>query len=560
MAKQSLGYLSYFQDIVSGKINACKKMKLVSERILKDLANKNSQWKYDAEEAANHIEFIEAFCNQPVGRLKPLVLEPFQKAILATAYGFVDSDGNRKYQEVLIVIGRKNGKTTLCAAICFDLLLNTEEYSPEIYNAATSKDQSNKCFNACLTMLETSKSLKKHARKRVSDIFCDANRGFIKSLASNTNALDGLDVQGAVIDELAAHKNRDVYDLIIQAIGSRDNPLVFEITTNGFVREGIFDSQYKAATKWLNGESEDEGFIPFIYELDEDSEWEDESCWVKANPGLGSIKKLSYQKRMIAKVKDDPSFLATVLTKDFNRKANDSSAWLNWSEIENKELFDLKKGDFSYGIGGIDAADSVDLSAACVILMRKDDPKMYKISMYWIPQTVLDQQTTDGNRRERDSVPYTEWVKRGLMRTFPGNKVDKRVFLEWFIEIQKEFGIYYHAIGYDKWHMTDDSIRTSFEQFLGEDNFEEVIQGAKTMSDPMKDFRADLEAGLVVNNTNPVDNWCRANGAIRTDINGNIQLDKKNNDPRNRIDGLVAELNAYIVLKRRWESYSSIIK
>ena len=310
-----------------------------------------SRWHFSELKAQRHVGFIERFCRQPAGHLgAPLTLQPFQRAILSYVFGVVDLDGNRKVQEVLWIIGRKNGKTTLCAAVELDLLLNDDEGAPEIYNVATKREQAMKGFTAAYNMTLKSPALARHVRKRVGDLYCPDNLGKIQALASNTNTGDGLDVSGAIIDELAAIKNRDLYDLTKQGMSARDNPLLFCITTNGFVREGIFDSQYEYACKWLDGllDGEDaERFFAAIYELDDRSEWDDEGAWSKANPGLGTIKRIDALRANVAKARNDPSYLPTVLVKDFDLVENQATAWLSYDELHNPATFDIDKMGFT---------------------------------------------------------------------------------------------------------------------------------------------------------------------------------------------------------------------
>ena len=551
--------LDYFGAVESGRIVACEKMQKTAAIVLSDMTAKGGRWRFNEKEAHRHVSFIETFCKLPAGNLgAPFTLEPFQRAQIAYVFGMVDEHGERKIQEVLEIEGRKNGKTSKAAAISIDLLVNDREGAPHVYFAATKKDQADIGFNAAMRMIRKSLMLKNEIRKRVSDLYFAQNMGIIKSLASNTGTLDGLDVSGAIIDELSAHRNRDVYDLIKQGMAARSKPLLWVITTNGFVRECIFDDQYRYAANWLDGKIDNERFIPFIYELDDKTEWTDEECWVKANPGIDTIKSRDYLRGNVQKAKDDPAFLPTVLTKDFNMKENASNLWLTWDEIENPMRYEFGDMGFVYGIGGIDAADSVDLSAACVLCMRPGDDHIYKRSMYWLPETVLDEQTTDGNRRERDIVPYGEWVRRGYMRTAPGNKVDKRVFLEWFQELQEEYGLYFSAIGYDPWHI-DDTNKHNFEQWLGPGNFVSIRQGPYTLSQPMKSLKVDYKAHRIVDDMNPVDIWCRSNVAIKVDANANIQPDK-GKGAIGRIDGFAAELDAYCVLVDRYDEYQSMIQ
>lgn len=549
----------YFGGILDNKVVACDKMKRVSFMLMEDFQNPK-EFHYDHDIANKHTDFIETFCKLPSGKLgQPLKLELFQKARFQAIYGMVDDNDLRQYNEVLIVEGRKNGKTTETAAVELDLLINDNEGSPQIYNLATMLEQAKLGFNAAHKMVKQSPMLSKHIKKRMNDLYFPLNFGFIKAMASNTNSLDGLDVHAAVIDELAAIKNRDIYDLVKQAMGARLQPLLFSITTNGFVRDGIFDSQYEYATNLLyNKLSEpNKRFLPFIHELDDRNEWDNEEAWEKANPGIDTIKSREYLRQMVQKAKDDPSFKPTVMVKDFNVKENAASTWLAWDEIENKESFEFGEMGFRYGIGGFDAADTTDLNAAKVLCMKPDDDKIYTKSMYWMPEDVLNQMSQDGNRKERDSVPYLLWERQGLLRTYPGNKVDKRVFLDWFKELRDEEDLYILYIGYDPWHI-DDSLLRDFKAEFGPNTMIPVRQGVATMSGPLKELKADLKAHRIVHNSNPIDMWTMANAEVKADINANIQL-VKGLDNRKRIDGLIALACGYIVLKDKYDEYINVI-
>ena len=544
----------YFSGIGDGRIIACEKMKRIADTLMEKYLNPG-EFHFDLESANRHIEFIERFCKLPTGKLgQSLRLELFQKARLQSIFGFVDDNNLRQYNEVLIIEGRKNGKTTETAAIELDMLMNDKEGAPQIYNVATMLDQARLGFNAANKMRMQSPLLKKHIRKRAADLYCAMNMGFIKALASNTNSLDGLDTHCGVIDELAAIKNRDIYDLVKQSMGAREQPLLFCITTNGFVREGIFDSQYQYASDVLFDRARNNRFLPFIYELDHIDEWDREECWIKANPGLGTVKSIDYLRQMVQKAKDDESFKPTVLVKDFNLKQTSEAAWLRFEDFENTATF---TGPFRYGIGGLDAADSVDLAAAKVLCMRRDDPNIYVRQMYWMPQAVLDRQEETGNRRERDNVPYQLWKDKGLLRTVPGNKVDKRVMLDWFCELRDQEDIYVLYIGYDPWHI-DDSLLREFQSEFGEKAMIPVRQGVITLSQPMKDLKADLQAKLIVYNDHPIDKWCFFNTVVKTDVNGNIQP-VKGMDTRNRIDGTLALIDGYKVLQDKMGELQSLI-
>ena len=543
----------YFGGVVDGKIVACEKLKAIANILLEQYVNPQ-EFHFDYDIAKRHTDFVEKFCKQPSGDIgQPLKLELFQKARMQALFGFVDDNNLRQYNECLIIEGRKNGKTTETASVEIDLLVNDREGSPQIYNIATMLEQAKLGFNAAYKMVKQSPNLSKHIKKRVADLYFANNFGFIKALASNSNSLDGLDAHGAVIDELSAIKNRDIYDLIKQAMSARRQPLLFCITTNGFVREGIFDAQYDYAKSILEGKAENKRFLPFIYELDDPKEWDDENCWIKANPGIDTIKSRRYLREMVQKAKDDPTFKPTVMVKDFNIPQTSAAAWLRYEDLNNEESFDIR---FDYGIGGFDAADTTDLNSAKVICARPDDDKIYVRSMYWIPQSVIDEQNKAGDRKERDSVPYSLWIDQGYMRTCPGNKCDKRIFLEWFKEIREEEDLYIPFIGYDPWHISDELLR-EFKSEFGANSMIPIRQGVITLSEPMKNLAADFKAHRIIYNNNPIDKWCFYNTEVRTDVNGNIQP-VKGLDSRKRIDGTVSLLCAYTVLQNNRDKYVNL--
>ena len=554
--------VSYMKAVLSGEIVACQKIVKLCETMLPRVeSGKYKCWHYDPKLASKPVRFIERFCCQPEGKMGThLVLEPFQLFVLEVLFGFVDDNGYRQFQELFWVVGRKNGKTSISAALGLFMLMKDGEFAPQCYSAATSKDQASLLYGSMLRMKAQSPQLAKRLRKgtipaRDADgLIYDANEGYFTPLSSQTRNLDGLNVHFAAIDEVAAITNRDVYDLIKQATPSRDQPMVVEITTNGFERDNFFDHQYDYASRILVGKATDDTMLPVVYELDERGEWTDESKWIKANPGLGPIKKVEALRGYVNKAKQDPSFLPTVLTKDFNLPENKASAWLRFEEAVNEEEFDWREKKFRYCVVGYDASDSIDLTAAQALMMVPGDEHLYEMSMYWIPEEALSKHERSGLRKSRDNVPYRKWVDMGLVRVVPGNKIDHRVIFEWMNELRDDYDVYPFALGYDPWHLTDDSWQDMARSFVGKNRLEPIRFGAKTLSAPMKQIRADYEANRIVDNHNPVNEWNRMNVSVQIDRNDNW-LPCKGKGPQGRIDGFAAELCAYIALQRHRDEY-----
>lgn len=568
MAARKSDLEKYCQKVVDEKIVACVKTRKMCAIMLDRIHNGYKQWHFDIDKAERPVKFIETFCKIPSGRLgQPMKLEPFQKAWIESIFGFVDDDGIRQYQEVLIMVARKNGKTSLVAALELYMLVADGEGSPQIYNTATNLDQATLGFNAAYKMVRQSGEIAAHVKKRTDQLYCDMSFGYIKPLASNTGTLDGLDVHCGVLDEIHAMKDRDIYDLLKQGTAARVQPLIIQITTNGFVRGAIFDDQYNYAAKLLDGDVEDDRFLPWIYELDERDEWKVEKAWGKANPGLGTIKSKDYLRNSVKKAKQDKSYKPTVMTKDFNMPENAAVAWLDYTEAINTTYYygtengkpRFKDLGFRYGICGFDASDSVDLTCAQMLMMRPDDEHIYERSMYWIPEDVMLASYESGDRKGRDGVPYEQWIARGLLRTVPGNKIDKRVLVDWLQELREEDDLYCYALGFDPWHMTEDYLQAELESYVGKSRVVRVRQGSKTLSQPMKMLRAEYQKNLIVDNHNPINEWCRMNVQIRADVNDNIQPVKKSNDPRNRIDGFAAEIDAYVTLLQFKDDYMANI-
>ena len=556
----------YIKGVLSGKIVASKKVhdlcKIMDERI----KHGYKKWRYDRDKATHPEKFIEQFCYIPSGKIgQKFKLELYQKFIINLIFGFVDADGTRQINESLIIMARKNGKTSLVAAIQQYMLVADGEGAPQIYSIAVSESQASLCYGAAPKMMRQSPTLKKRERtgtipeRKQSGIIHERNYGYITTLTGTPKSLDGLDTYCAVCDEIAAWKDRAPYDLIFQSISARTQPLILEITTSGFVRNSIYDSQYEYAEGWLNGEVQNDHFLPIIWELDSRTEdWTDESCWIKANPGLGAVKSLEYMRSSVQKAKQDPSYLPTVLTKDFNIPQNEAAAWLTWEECGSDECIDWSEAGFDYGIVGFDASDSIDLTAATMLCMRKDDEKIYARHMYWIPSAQLEAYENGNAQRGRDGVPYRLWEAQGLLRVVPGNNVPKNVLNDWIVELRDEMDIYTFAAGVDPWHM-DDSTMQQLEYLVGKTRVERVRQGAQTLSDPMKRLRAEYKSKNIIDNNNPIQRWCRMNVAIKRDVNDNIQPVKKGLVPEKRIDGFMSELIAYVILLKREEEYKSYI-
>ena len=548
--------VEYYEKITSGEIKVSRKVRRVYKKLVDDIRNPNGEWEYNPKKANHAIEFIENFCKHSKGKAggKPFILELWQKALIAAIFGFVHKiDGTRKYREVMLIVARKNGKSTLGSAIALYMLVADGEPGPEVVSAATKKDQAKIIWSEAKRMVKKSPALNKRIRTLVAELVSDFNDGSFKPLSSDSNTLDGLNVHCGLIDELHAIEDKNLYDVIVDGTSAREQPLIVIVSTAGTVREGIFDIKYDEAERIINGYDDPDGYkdervLPIIYELDRREEWTDPECWQKANPGLGTVKKIDELARKVKKAQENPLLVKNLLTKDFNVRETTTQAWLTFEQIDNQETFDISVLRPRYGIGGADLSSTTDLTAACVLFMIPGSDKIYFDHMYWLPEELLEK------RAKEDKIPYDVWRDLGLLRTTPGNSVHPKYVTQWFVEVMREKDIYLSWVGYDSWSAKYwvEEMENTFGKIMIP-----VIQGKKTLSGPMKKLGADLESKKIVYNNNPITKWCLTNTSIDMDKNGNIQPVKSNS--RRRIDGLAAMLNAYVVLQEKYNEYLSII-
>lgn len=390
---------------------------------------------------------------------------------------------------------------------------------------------------------------------RVSTIRCGFNEGIFEPLGSDSEKLDGLNVHGALIDELHAIKDKNLYDVIVDGMTAREQPLCIITTTAGTVRDNIFDLKYEECERIINGYGDAEGYhddtiLPIVYELDSRDEWTNPDMWEKANPGLGSIKNKQMLAQKVHQAQNNPLLVKNLLCKDFNVRETGGESFFTFEQLNNEQRFDSKELKPRYGIGGFDLSDTTDLTCATMLFMVPGDDHIYVKQRYWIPEELFDK------RVREDNVPYDIWYQKGLIQKSPGFRNDFRLISEWFKKLQEEEDIYLFKCGYDRWSAA--YLVKDMEAIFGEQAMVPIAQGKKTLSAPMKNLAADLTAKKIVYNNNPILKWCMTNVAVDVDRNDNIQPCKTSN-PRKRIDGFASLLDAYTVLENCKDDYLQLI-
>ena len=552
-------WMSFYQN--GGTTFASVKIFKLYKKLIADLQKTDGDFYFDENRARHPIEFIEKYCHPSKGKQanKPLQLMLWQKAMIESIFGFVDIEGNRKYRRVFLLIGRKNGKSAIASAIGLYMMIADNENGSQILATAAKKDQAKIIWQEAKLMVKKSPMLRKMIKARVADMIADFNDADFKPLASDSDSLDGLNAHCSLMDEIHSWKGRGgrpLYDVIVDSMTAREQPLILITTTSGTTREDIFDELREEMGDVINGWDNPEGYqdertIPFMYELDDPEEWRDEEKWIKANPGIGVIKKFQSLKEKVDLAKQNQRMIRNMLCKEFNINESDTDAWLSFSDFNNESVFDLTSLKPRYFIGGIDLSATTDLTCATAIFGMRDQPnKLYVLQQYFMPSDLFDERMKD------DRIPYDKWKDQGIIQLSGDSKVDYKDITKWFTMLQMEHDIYPFKIGYDAWSSgyLIDELKNTFGPAVPE----AIYQGFKSLSSPMKALGAELSSKNINYNNNGLLKWCISNTRVKIDENANIKPVKGTN-PRKRIDGLASLLDAYATYERYLEEYLGLV-
>lgn len=529
----------FAEDVTGGRVVTGKLVRLACERHLKDLDRQGTgEFPYMFEPArAERVFAFYGFCRHVKGKLagKPIILEPWQKFILGSLFGWVHKDtGLRRFRKAYVQVGRKNGKSTLLSGLGLYMLMVDGEWGAEVYATATKADQARIVYDAARTMAIRSPDLLKRLEPgRARTVFPETESVFMP-LSKDTKSLDGLNPHLGIIDEYHAHQTSEMYDVIVSGMGQRAQPLLFIITTAGFDLSSPCYEEYTYCVKLLNQVLENEEYFAYIAQLDPEDNPQDESVWIKANPLLATTEEgMNYLRGELRAALDVPSKMRNFLTKNMNiwvdQKEDGYMPMDKWKAARG-EIPDLR-GRPCYV--GVDLSAKIDLTSVA-FEFPLEDGRYAVLSHSFMPEETL------ALKRKTDKVPYDAWVRQGYITETPGAVVDYQFVRQYIKDQAAENGWDIQEICVDPWNATQ------FAQDMMADGFRvvEIIQGIRTLSEPTKDFREKVMAGLVVHDGNPVLTWAMDNTRERQDHNGNIMLDKKK--ARQRIDPAAAVLNAHV--------------
>ena len=552
--------LEYWREIENGLV-VCEKIRKTYKKLVDDLSIQDGEFFYSPQRANHVLEFIENFCHHSKGKMggKPVRLELWEKALLAAIFGFIDADGNRKYREAVLIVAKKNGKSLIASCVGLYLQAADGEPGPEVYAVATKRDQAKIIWSEAKRMRNKSPALRKRIRALVAELVSDFNDGVFKPLASDVDTLDGLNVHGALMDEFHQWKNgRALYDIIADGVAAREQALILETSTAGTIREDFYDEKYAEAQKVIDNYAvpdgyRDDRFIAFVYELDKREEWTDPACWIKANPGLGTIKNLDTLRRKVDNAKKNPGRIKNVLCKEFNIRETSTEAWLPFEACVNETLFDMEYVRDTYAIGGCDLSATTDLTCATLLIQKPNDLNYYVLQKYFLPENRVEE-VEENSKREAD---YQRWSDQGWLTICPGSRVDYRAVTQWFVDMRDQYQITPLWIAYDRalsGYWLEEMTAAGFQM-------EDTPQGAKTWTYPMKRLGGLLEEHLVVYNNNPMLRWCLVNTKKKSlNENGIESIQPVKEKASKRIDGMVSLLNAFTGYYKHEDDYSRYVR
>ncbi|MGN1167213.1 MAG: terminase large subunit [Lachnospiraceae bacterium] len=552
--------VQYYTEIKEGRIIAGQELITCLENLIRDL--KNPKYVYDLKAGHLQIDFIEKFCKQTRSPFfgKPLKLELWEKAFIEVLYSFKRADtGFRRFTKAILLIGRKNGKSTLCAALAFAQLMVGAGGS-DIICSSNDDSQAGIIFEEIANMREAFDPKGKRTHKNLQGIFNKKRKSTVKKMSEKTQNKEGRNIDFAILDESHEMKDNRIAKPIEQSQSTKDEPLFINISTEGFVNDGYLDNELIDARKILNGEIEDEdtdSVLVWLYTQDSEEEiWtvtdEDikagRTAWHKSNPNLGVTKKYSYLKKELAKAKRSQKDRVYTLAKDFNIKQNNAAAWLMREDYDYECGFNLEDFSGSLCLGAADLAITTDLCCVRAMMMKPGDPVKYSISQYFIPEGKIERMPQD------EQAQFRQWVADGYITQHPGNEVKLDQVADWFLHLLKKYKIKLYKGGYD------DRFAKEFLRRMDDigwspgiketDTWERIDQTRIALTNPMNLLEADLKDRLFYYNNNPVDKYCFGNVALDMDKDGLIKPTKVQDIKTRHIDGAAAAIDLYAIYQR----------
>ena len=549
--------LEYHARIETGEIIVGRELWQELNNLKEDILT--DAYIYDTKDALLRMDFMEncvRLTKSPFYN-KPMVLMLWQKAFIEAVYSFKMSDTTlRRFKKVILLIARKNTKSETCSALGLSEFFLGNSGS-DIVCSSNDDNQASLIYDAIDTMRMLIDPEDLDTKRNQRYILNKVNNTKIFKLSDRTRNKEGRNIDVAFLDESHEMKDNIIAKSVEQSQSLKDEPLFINLTTEGFVVDGYLDEELKRARAIINGEDDGiaaERTLPWLYSQDSEQEvWQNRASWVKSNPSLGIVKKWSYLDEQIDLAKSSKGDRIFVLCKDFNIKQNSAQSWLNIEDYDYKAVYNLEDFRGCIALGAVDLSETTDLTCAKVLLMRPNDNTKYIHTMYFIPESKLE----DSDDRNA-GAKYSEWARAGLLTVTEGNDIDLSRVADWFYSLYKEYNIKLWKCGYDQKFAKDFLNRMEFygwSKASGE--MVMILQNAQTLSNAIKLLEADLSHQLVNYNDNEVDKWCLKNSCLKVNDLGQCLIVKA--EPSKRIDGAVCKAILYETYRQNRTEFKQMI-
>jgi len=489
---------------------------------------------FDEDEAKRAVEFCAKFLTHVKGEWagSPLELATWESDFVRQLFGWKrTSDNTRKYRKALLFIGRKNGKTTLGAAIALFLLFADKEPGAEIYSVAADRDQAAIMYEAARGMVENNAELNRRCEIYRRAIVVPSTASAYHVLSADAPTKHGKNSHGVLFDELHAQPNRELYDVMKTSQGSRRQPLFLMFTTAGFDRQSVCFEEYQYAKQVRDGLIQDDTYLPMIYEVGESADWKDEKVWKLANPGLGTSPKLEFLQEECRRASESAAYQNTFRRLYLNQWTEQDTRWIDIAKWDAcNETFDPEEMRGRRCFIALDLATTTDIAAEAICFPPRDNGSWAFLWRFWVPSENVHK------RSVRDRVPYDVWIRSGLIEVTQGNIIDYDIIRQRVLEDVQLYDV--QEVVYDRWGATQ-----LITQLQGDGlTCVPFGQGFASMSAPTKEFEKLIIGKLIMHNGNQVARWMMGNVSVRQDPAGNLKPDKSKSSEK--IDGIVAAIMA----------------
>ena len=535
----------YAFDIHSGKIPANEYIKLAIKRFADDFIKPDFEFYFCAKTANRYISFFTLLkLTKGVGAGSSFRLEPWQQFIIGNTFGWLHKETKkRRFKEAYVEIPKKNGKTTLAAAVGLIGLFWDNEPRPDIYAAAYTKDQAKICMKEALSLANSNPALKARIKKLVNNIEHKENGGVFEAVSNEAKNTEGKNALFVLFDEYHVHKNDDTKSSLRSGMASREQPLFFTITTAGDNRLSPCYVYRNQCINILMKNIVRENVLVMIYGIDEKDDWKDPANWQKANPNWGVSVNPDFLKTEFEGALQSGRAEVEFKTKHLNKWVDSADTWIpheRWEATARKDIFEnIPENAICYG--GIDLASISDVTAFSIFFPKQEGLEMpfFKRFMFVPEEAVINS--------KRTAVDYQEWVQKGYLIQTAGKRLNYDVVEDFVKEMYQKFDMQF--VGIDRWNSSQlvQNLNEAFGQRYFGTEYIDVIhpygQGYKDMSAPTKEYEMLYTEENITHDGNPVHKWMLGNVALQKDAADNIKVDKAKSS--NKVDGVVSDIMAY---------------